>query len=325
MPSHLRVPELTGDLPASLSAAALTGLLRGELGFAGVIVSDGLEMRAVSEPYGIPEAAVQAVMAGTDLLCLGRDIDQLTFLAVRTAIMDAVRSGRLPGERLEEAAARVAELRSWTAKAALRAWARRRAGRRMRALACPTHRRPRPVTGGGGPRRRQAGHGRDRRAAGYRVTRSRSSSYRRRTSPSARSRGAIGPWLPAEQHPPGQHRHSGRRGACGRRPAAGRGRGRSSLIIVVRDAHRHPVATELAEPPAGGQAGRGRRGNGPAGVAARHRQLRGELRSRPQQRRRRRGAARPRAALRRRAKTTNPAGSGLIRGAPAQPGRGLPA
>jgi beta-N-acetylhexosaminidase len=117
MPSHLLVPELTGELPASLSSAALTDLLRGELGFTGLIVSDGLEMRAVSEPYGIPEAAVLAVMAGTDLLCLGRDIDQLTFLAVRTALIDAVRSGRLPGERLEDAAARVAELRAWTAGA----------------------------------------------------------------------------------------------------------------------------------------------------------------------------------------------------------------
>jgi beta-N-acetylhexosaminidase len=117
MPSHLRVPDLTGDLPASLSYAALTELLRGELGFTGLIVSDGLEMRAVSEPYGIPEAAVLAVIAGTDLLCLGRDTDQLTFLAVKSALVNAVREGRLPGERLEEAAARVAELRSWTAGA----------------------------------------------------------------------------------------------------------------------------------------------------------------------------------------------------------------
>ncbi len=118
MPSHLRVPELTGELPASLSRRAQTDLLRGELGFTGVIVSDGLEMRAVSEQYGIPEAAVQAVIAGTDLLCLGRDQDQVSFLSVKAALMAAVRSGRLPGERLEEAAARVAELRAWTAAAA---------------------------------------------------------------------------------------------------------------------------------------------------------------------------------------------------------------
>jgi beta-N-acetylhexosaminidase len=118
MPSHLRVPELTGDLPASISRHAQTDLLRGELGFTGVIVSDALEMRAVSEPYGIPEAAVLAVMAGTDLLCLGRDQDHLSFLAVKAALVEAVRSGRLPGERLEEAAARVAELREWTASGA---------------------------------------------------------------------------------------------------------------------------------------------------------------------------------------------------------------
>ncbi|HEY6310603.1 MAG TPA: glycoside hydrolase family 3 N-terminal domain-containing protein, partial [Streptosporangiaceae bacterium] len=72
MPSHLRVPELTGDLPASVSSAAVTGLLRGELGFTGVIVSDALEMRATRDRFGVPGAAVLAVAAGTDLLCLGR-------------------------------------------------------------------------------------------------------------------------------------------------------------------------------------------------------------------------------------------------------------
>src|SRR5206468_3753812 len=65
MPSHLRVPELTGDLPATVSAAAITGLLRGELGFTGVIVSDALEMRATRDMFGIPGAAVLAVAAGT--------------------------------------------------------------------------------------------------------------------------------------------------------------------------------------------------------------------------------------------------------------------
>jgi beta-N-acetylhexosaminidase len=117
MPGHLRVPGLTGELPASLSAAAQAGLLRGELGFDGVIVSDALEMRAVSGPFGIPEAAVMAVAAGTDLLCFGRDQDQATYLAVREALVAAVRSGRLPASRLEESAARVADLRRWAASA----------------------------------------------------------------------------------------------------------------------------------------------------------------------------------------------------------------
>ena len=119
MPGHLRVPELTGDLPASLSAAALTGLLRGELGFTGVIISDALEMRAVSGPFGMPEAAVLAVAAGTDLLCLGRDQDRLSYLAVRDALVNAAASRRMPPARLEEAASRVADLRAWMAAARL--------------------------------------------------------------------------------------------------------------------------------------------------------------------------------------------------------------
>jgi beta-N-acetylhexosaminidase len=117
MPGHLLIPELAGELPASFSAAAQTGLLRGELGFAGVIVSDALEMRAISTPYGIPEAAVMAVAAGTDLLCFGRDQDQLTYLQVRDALVGAVQSGRLPASRLEESAARVYDLRAWVTSA----------------------------------------------------------------------------------------------------------------------------------------------------------------------------------------------------------------
>jgi beta-N-acetylhexosaminidase len=112
MPGHLRVPELTGSLPASLSPAAVTGLLRGELGFGGVVISDALEMKAASLTIGIPEAAVLAVVAGVDLLCLGRDTDEAMYHAVRTALAGAVAAGRLPGERLEEAAERVTSLRA---------------------------------------------------------------------------------------------------------------------------------------------------------------------------------------------------------------------
>ena len=115
MPGHLRVAGLTGDLPASLSAAAIS-LLRATLKFDGVVVSDALEMRAVSDAYGIPGAAVRAVLAGNDLLCLGRDVPEEGYLAVRAALRDAVRSGELPAARLEEAAARVAALRARLAR-----------------------------------------------------------------------------------------------------------------------------------------------------------------------------------------------------------------
>jgi beta-N-acetylhexosaminidase len=99
-----------------VSAAAITGLLRGELGFTGVIVSDALEMRATRDMFGIPGAAVLAVAAGTDLLCLGRDGSEDDYLAVRDALVAAVRSGALDGERLEEAADRVARLRGGLAR-----------------------------------------------------------------------------------------------------------------------------------------------------------------------------------------------------------------
>ncbi len=117
MPSHLRVPELTGELPATVSGAALTGLLRGELRFTGVIVSDALEMRATRDMFGIPRAAVLAVAAGTDLLCLGRDNTEDDYLAVRQALVAAVRDRTLDGARLEEAADRVARLRGGLARA----------------------------------------------------------------------------------------------------------------------------------------------------------------------------------------------------------------
>jgi beta-N-acetylhexosaminidase len=115
MPGHLRLPELTGELPASLSPAAMTGLLRGELGFSGVIISDALEMRAVSSRYGIAGAAVMAIIAGVDLLCLGRDTSEEVYHAIVTALSEAVRSGQLPADRLEDAADRVARLRTWLA------------------------------------------------------------------------------------------------------------------------------------------------------------------------------------------------------------------
>jgi beta-N-acetylhexosaminidase len=117
MPGHLVIPSLTGSLPASLSPAAVTGLLRGELGFDGVVISDGLEMKAASARYGIPEASVLAVIAGVDLLCLGRDTDEAMYQAVRTALAEAVKSGRLPVSRLEDAAARVGSLRARLAAA----------------------------------------------------------------------------------------------------------------------------------------------------------------------------------------------------------------
>src|SRR4051812_23222347 len=117
MTAHIRVPVLTGDLPATFSPETLLGLLRKDLGFTGAIISDGLEMRGASGAIGLPEAAVRALIAGNDLLCLGGEsakppahgaLDMIE--STVAAIIEAVRVGRLTADRLAESAARNALL-----------------------------------------------------------------------------------------------------------------------------------------------------------------------------------------------------------------------
>jgi beta-N-acetylhexosaminidase len=111
MTAHIRVPALSGDLPATFSPEVLTGLLRTELGFTGAVVSDALEMRGASGAIGVPEAAVRALAAGNDLLCIGgefaKSVEAEALIdATAAAIVAAVHSGRLTVEVLEVAAAR---------------------------------------------------------------------------------------------------------------------------------------------------------------------------------------------------------------------------
>jgi beta-N-acetylhexosaminidase len=103
MTAHIVARGLDGA-PATLSHAAVTDLLRGELGFAGMVVSDALEMRAISGTVGVEEGAVRAVAAGVDALCLGHDVNADLVERVHGALVAAVDSGRLPPERLADAA-----------------------------------------------------------------------------------------------------------------------------------------------------------------------------------------------------------------------------
>jgi len=112
MTAHVRVPSLD-DEQATLSPRILQELLREELGFAGLAITDALEMRAVSATVGVEEGAVRALVAGADALCLGAEIDERLVESTHGAILAAVRSGRLAQERLLEAAGRVAELGLW--------------------------------------------------------------------------------------------------------------------------------------------------------------------------------------------------------------------
>ena len=115
MTAHVLVPSLD-DEQATLSPRILQELLREELGFAGVTITDALEMRAVSATVGIEEGAVRALAAGADALCLGAEVDDRLVESTHGAILEAVTSGRLTSERLLEAAARVDELAVWARK-----------------------------------------------------------------------------------------------------------------------------------------------------------------------------------------------------------------
>ncbi|MEU1542923.1 glycoside hydrolase family 3 protein [Actinacidiphila glaucinigra] len=117
MSAHILVPALDPDRPATLSSAALTGLLRDELGYDGLIVTDGIEMRAIADVYGIERGTVLALAAGADAICVGGGLaEEETVVALRDAIVAAVRDGDLPRARLADAAGRVRSLAAWAAE-----------------------------------------------------------------------------------------------------------------------------------------------------------------------------------------------------------------
>ncbi|HWD05234.1 MAG TPA: glycoside hydrolase family 3 N-terminal domain-containing protein [Amycolatopsis sp.] len=124
MSGHL-VVRAWGDEPATLSRVALTDVLRGELGFTGTVITDALEMGAVSGSYGrhdgLGDAAVRALAAGADALCLGgAAFGPETLDRVTDTVVAAVSDGTLAGERLADAAARTAALGTAPTPAPLR-------------------------------------------------------------------------------------------------------------------------------------------------------------------------------------------------------------
>jgi beta-N-acetylhexosaminidase len=113
MSAHVVVPGIDST-PATASRRVMHDLLRGELGFEGLAVTDGLEMRGFSGPGGIGEDAVRAIAAGCDALCIGGGLaDEGVVDAIVDALSGAVGRGRLAESRLREAASRVDALAAW--------------------------------------------------------------------------------------------------------------------------------------------------------------------------------------------------------------------
>jgi beta-N-acetylhexosaminidase len=99
MIAHLAVPAIdtTAHLPTSLSASNIEGLLRSQMGYKGLAITDGLEMKGVTKYYSAGEIAIRSLEAGNDLLCLPEDVP-----AAIASIRDAIKTKRLKKKQIEE-------------------------------------------------------------------------------------------------------------------------------------------------------------------------------------------------------------------------------
>lgn len=107
MAAHISLPKITGSsMPASMSPQVLQGLLRKELGFQGVIITDALNMGAVAKHYSSGEAAVRALKAGADMLLMPENPQE-----AYAAVLKAVKSGEIPESRIEASVKRITALK----------------------------------------------------------------------------------------------------------------------------------------------------------------------------------------------------------------------
>jgi beta-N-acetylhexosaminidase len=138
MTAHVLVPSMDEARPATLSPRLVQDLLRGELGYPGVILSDDLEMKAIAATCAVPDAAVQAIAAGCDgvLVCSG---DVEVQAATLEALVRAVEQDRIPYKRLEDAQRRLRRAKERFLAEPVTAPARRASLRSV--LGCDAHQR----------------------------------------------------------------------------------------------------------------------------------------------------------------------------------------
>ena len=116
MIGHLFNSRLDPLYPATLSRATIDGLLRRDLGFQGAVITDDMQMKAITDHYGLAEACVMALTAGADILIIGNNLlfDPEIVQKTVARISEAVRQGRLPEKRILEARQRVDGLKTLT-------------------------------------------------------------------------------------------------------------------------------------------------------------------------------------------------------------------
>jgi beta-N-acetylhexosaminidase len=120
MTAHVALPAVDGPQapPATLSRKILTGILRGELGFRGVSITDAMDMNAIPQGAALGENAVRAASAGADLLLLTSDpLDQKR---VHASLLRAAAEGRMDRKEMDDSLVRIASLKQWLAESSSR-------------------------------------------------------------------------------------------------------------------------------------------------------------------------------------------------------------
>ena len=110
MVSHILLDKIDNKNPSSMSKTVITGILREKLGFDGVIITDDMEMKAITENYTIEDASVKSIIAGCDILLIGSGTEYVN--KVIDAIKEAILNGHISEERIDESVTRIIKLKS---------------------------------------------------------------------------------------------------------------------------------------------------------------------------------------------------------------------
>lgn len=109
MTAHILLPQIDDEFPASMSEKVITGILREQLDFDGVVITDDLTMQAIIDNMDIGDAAVTSVKAGTDIILMAHDYEKL--VDVYEALRTAVETGAITEERIDQSVQRIVELK----------------------------------------------------------------------------------------------------------------------------------------------------------------------------------------------------------------------
>ena len=107
MTAHIATPNVTGsDIPATMSSVILQDKLRGELGYQNIIITDGMEMGAITQQYSSAEAAIGSLQAGVDIV-----LGPQNFIEAFDAVVKAVEDGRLTEQRIDQSVRRILKMK----------------------------------------------------------------------------------------------------------------------------------------------------------------------------------------------------------------------